>query len=438
VEHSAAVAELAGNPLLLTILSIIGRRRELPRERRNVYEHAVSVLVEHWDATGKHLSEVRGGAGMPYLEYEDKLELLHLVARHMQDGPAGLAGNYIAGQDLRYYFDAFLRDRFELPPERSVPAAKAMLGQLRERNFILARFGGGAYGFVHRVFLEYLAADDIRQQFSEHKMTQDGLLGMFGQHWNDPAWQEVLLLVTGMISEAFAAEVINRLLAADAMWYLRSDPVPRHVVLALQCLGEVRKLGGLGHQSHAVARAIASLLEEAASTSDYHLANVVVETLEKSAVPVFTSLGEHWAGLGRYQHWYLTRGQFLRQGYGLPVAAVAARLYVALLLRNDYQTRRHLITLAASGPVAIRAAAVEALVGGWGADPATGELLRERATTDTSEYVRRTAMQALASGWGADPATAELLHERATTDTSENVRHAAMQPPISGPPRAPN
>jgi predicted NACHT family NTPase len=249
VEHSAAVAELAGNPLLLTILAIIGRRRELPRERRNVYEHAVSVLVEHWDATGKHLSDVRADGGMPYLEYEDKLELLHLVARHMQDGPAGLAGNYIAGQDLRHYFDTFLRDRFELPPDRSVPAANAMLGQLRERNFILARFGGGAYGFVHRVFLEYLAADDIRQQFSEHKMTQDELLGVFGQHWNDPAWQEVLLLVTGMISEAFAAKVIDQLLAADPLWYLRPDSVPRHVVLALGCLGEVRKLGGLTHQA---------------------------------------------------------------------------------------------------------------------------------------------------------------------------------------------
>jgi predicted NACHT family NTPase len=47
VDSSAAVAELAGNPLLLTILAIIGRRRKLPRDRRNVYEHAISVLVEH-------------------------------------------------------------------------------------------------------------------------------------------------------------------------------------------------------------------------------------------------------------------------------------------------------------------------------------------------------------------------------------------------------
>ncbi len=44
ISSSAAVAELAGNPMLLTILAIVGRRRELPRDRRSVYEHAVTVL----------------------------------------------------------------------------------------------------------------------------------------------------------------------------------------------------------------------------------------------------------------------------------------------------------------------------------------------------------------------------------------------------------
>src|SRR5262249_50866677 len=84
VQDSAVVAELAGNPMLLTILAIIGRRKELPRERRLVYEHAVSVLIEHWDATGKHL-HMRADSGIPRLSHEDKLELLHLVARRMQD-----------------------------------------------------------------------------------------------------------------------------------------------------------------------------------------------------------------------------------------------------------------------------------------------------------------------------------------------------------------
>jgi energy-coupling factor transporter ATP-binding protein EcfA2 len=146
VEDSSAVRELAGNPMLLTILSIIGRRRELPRDRRAVYQHAVSVLVEHWDPS-KHLRDTRVDQGMPYLDDEDKLELLRLVARRMQDGPAGLAGNHIPGPELLAEFDAYLRQRYELPPDRAKPAAKAMLDQFRERNFILSRFGAGVYGF---------------------------------------------------------------------------------------------------------------------------------------------------------------------------------------------------------------------------------------------------------------------------------------------------
>ena len=42
---------------------------------------------------------------------------------------------------------------------------------------------------------------------------------------------------------------------------------------------------------------------------------------------------------------------------------------------------------------------VEALAGGWRHDPATAELLRDRATSDTDQKVRQTAEEALAGGW---------------------------------------
>ena len=121
VRNSPAVAELAGNPMLLTILAIIGRRQELPRDRRAVYQHAVSVLAEHWDATGKHLKGQ--DRAIPFLGPEDKLELLRLVARRMQDGPAGLAGNHLPGQDLYAEFESYLRQRFELPAVRAIPGS---------------------------------------------------------------------------------------------------------------------------------------------------------------------------------------------------------------------------------------------------------------------------------------------------------------------------
>ena len=56
--ESASIRQLAGNPMLLTIMTIIGKHQELPRERWKLYDHAASVLIEHWDIN-KHLRNHR-------------------------------------------------------------------------------------------------------------------------------------------------------------------------------------------------------------------------------------------------------------------------------------------------------------------------------------------------------------------------------------------
>ena len=171
-----------------------------------------------------------------------------------------------------------------------------MLDQLRERNFILAQFGAGVYGFVHRALLEYLAAADIGQRFSHRELDEDELIGIVSRRWADPSWQEVLLLVTGMISEKFAARVIDSLLDADPLWNLRADPLPRHVLLAFRCLAEVRKPGLLAPQSRAVAGALISVLELAASDLRVTGDRALAETFEKTVLPALSVLGPHWAG----------------------------------------------------------------------------------------------------------------------------------------------
>ncbi len=427
VEDSAAVQELAGNPLLLTILSIIGRRRELPRDRRAVYQHAVSVLVEQWDPS-KHLRDTRVDQGMPYLDYDDKLELLRLVARRMQDGSAGLAGNHLPGPELLAEFDAYLRQRYELPPDRAKPAAKAMLDQFRERNFILSRFGAEVYGFVHRTFLEYLAAADIVDRLAERKLTEDQLTTeVFGRRWSDPAWQEVLLLITGMIKERFAGQIIDHLLTADPLWFLRPGALPRHALLAIRCTGEVRKLGVLTDQSLAIADTVISLLETAYGWEARYDSSLT-QAVERTVLPVFTALGTHWAGRDRYQDWYLLRAQFRPTSARIaaPVISLAARIG-AVLLADDHKFHELLQAQATFGPWEVRQAAVQALAAGWRDDPDTLPVLRERATTDPDGDVRQAAVQALAAGWRDHPDTLPLLRERATTDPHWRVRQAAVQ-----------
>ncbi|WP_322768223.1 NACHT domain-containing protein, partial [Frankia sp. Cr1] len=162
VAESVSIRELAGNPLLLTILAIIGRRQELPRDRRAVYAHAAKVLVEQWDVN-RHLRDASVPAD--YIDSDDRRELLRRVAARMQSGRAGLAGNHISGAELVEEFDSYLRSRYQLEPPVARRAAKAMLAQFRERNFILSRYGADVYGFVHRAFLEYFCADEIVRRF---------------------------------------------------------------------------------------------------------------------------------------------------------------------------------------------------------------------------------------------------------------------------------
>jgi predicted NACHT family NTPase len=49
IKDSKAIAMLAGNPLLLTMMAILNRNQELPRDRADLYAQASRVLLHQWD-----------------------------------------------------------------------------------------------------------------------------------------------------------------------------------------------------------------------------------------------------------------------------------------------------------------------------------------------------------------------------------------------------
>jgi hypothetical protein len=468
VSRSRPVRELAGNPLLLTILAIIGRRRELPRDRIGVYRHAVAVLVAHWDEHAKYL---KGEQDTDFLDEVDRRDLLRLVARQMQDGEGGIAGNHIHRDDLLTVFREYLREHYELPPKEAVVVARRMVERFRERNFILSHYGGGVYGFVHRAFLEYLAAEDIERRYTrEREWTRDELIEeLFVRRAEDPAWHEVLLLLVGRLEDRDAAAVVDRLLGLHRR---RDEPESwRLLVLAVRALSEVRRIGRLAPQSRAVADALIALLE----TVDRE--TKVAAELD-ALLPALSSFPSHWTGGGRILRWFHLRGQFERYAHKAAVA-VACRLY------QERDTPRVLALHAPSAHV--RREALRLLARRWGCfpevrellrdravkDPAAGlaplgeytpddpwvrglfwdyslhhenpgirrwtlellsrysreedvrHLLRARAVDDTDEWVRCGALDELARWWGHDVATWALVEERAVADPGPTVRMQA-------------
>ena len=431
VDASASLRELAGNPLLLTILSIIGRRQELPRDRRSVYAHAAAVLVEHWDVE-RHLRDAR--IPMDYIDREDKLELLQQVARRMQDSRPGLAGNHIAGADLLAVFDGYLRERYQLGPEKAKPVARAMLARFRERNFILSHFGAEVYGFVHRAFLEYFCAADIVSQFGQRRdwTPEQFVHDVYGQHWKDPAWQEVLLLVAGMVDARVAGHAIDCLLAADPLWFLTPGEPPGHVLLAARCLGEVRKLGLLGEQGLSILRAVVGVLEivenDGSGSLDYTVSSLVAPVL----VSVFTSVGPAWPNRDHLWWWYLTKGRRIAVshsgGFAVELVAVLFAVeLVAVLFADRQEVHGRIVADATFADPSLRQFAMRALAAGWGQDPDTLVLLRRAATNDKHSGVRIEAVRVLAAGWGQDPDTLVLLRRAATSDENWGVRSEAVR-----------
>ena len=102
---------------------------------------------------------------------------------------------------------------------QSRSAARALVEQLRHRNFILCYVGSDGYAFVHRTFLEYFCAADIVDKFNKAKtLDKNGLIALFDRHCRDDAWSEVLRLVcveledqvVGGIAMQLVAHAINR------------------------------------------------------------------------------------------------------------------------------------------------------------------------------------------------------------------------------------
>ena len=229
IANSTAIQNLADNPLLLTMMAIINRRQELPRDRADLYDQASRVLLYHWDVDHKKLN-----LPLDTLGRREKQEMLRLIAYDMQAGEDGLKGNLISADRLTRILTDYLRDQgFSEPREK----ANKLIDQLRHRNFILCDRGADTYSFVHRTFLEYFCAVEIVNRFEKQRtLTFEQLRDeVFSQHWQDEIWEEVLQLVCGMIDTKFVGEIICYLIEENG-----EICNFRNVFLAVNCVENVK------------------------------------------------------------------------------------------------------------------------------------------------------------------------------------------------------
>ncbi|MEY9932453.1 hypothetical protein ABH926_007104 [Catenulispora sp. GP43] len=418
IRESPSIRELAGNPMLLTILAIIGKHQELPRERWKVYDHAASVLIQHWDVN-KHLQDASVDAAV--IREDDKKELLRRLAYRMQTGAQGLAGNHLWHDDLVAEIRDYLQTRFQYEPTRAAAIANAMIEQFRERNFVLARYGSRIYGFVHRGLLEFFCASEIVARFEKTRelSESDLVTDVFGGHWEDHAWSEVLRLVTGMVDVSVADRIIAHLVteARPAHSGMLDNPSLEAVTLATQCLVEIRNISAATNSALQTLEALIATLRRPIRS----FAEARDQRLVTAVLPAITAIGARWPGRERYLAWFDEYGG--RTGVR-PAAQFAAR-FVAALFPDSDRVRDELADRAITAPDSDqRGAAVLGLSAVWPDRDATREVVL-CAVRDPIINVRSAAFDAISEHWADHPDALAALSV-AVRDYSDGVRKSAL------------
>jgi len=353
IRQSPAIQQLAGNPLLLTLMAILNRSQELPRDRGELYSQCARLLLHQWKT--EQAFEASPELAQAQLDGKDKLGLMKRIASTVQAGTDGAAGNLvnlIEESQLERTLSEGLQGMPGLRPDR---AARALIEQLRGRNFMLCFMGGGNYAFVHRTFLEYFCAEAIVDRFQvEQTLTLDALKTEIFGHWPDETWHEVLRLVAGRLAPRFVKEILDWLLQQQD-----PDQSCNHIFLAARCVGEVRNRGELGRIEASVMQCTRDLTKLG---------------LGSSSTP-------------------MTRPEEVTQVKAVLEQAVAL---VAEVWKDNKETLPWLKELAQSHQNEdVRSNAVKLLSFGWKDDPDTQMICKEIAQSDVSWKVRVYAMTLL-------------------------------------------
>ena len=413
IANSQAIANLADNPLLLTMMAILNRRQELPRDRADLYNQALRVLLYQWDIEHKRLKLPMDAIGR-----REKQEMLRLIAYEMQAGEEGLKGNLISADRLIRVLTDYLRDQgFSESREK----ANLLIKQLRERNFVLCYRGADTYGFVHRTFLEYFCAVEIKERFDKRGvpggLTFEELRDeIFGNHWHDETWHEVLCLICNQIDAQFVKQLLT---------YLLSRNSAHHSILffAAECLLEV--------DNYFVKDLIKSVLDSLEGFLWYiHSLEGNVEAQE------LLHWGDHFRAFDLIDKLYEDdRKAILFFQEIMDIAENIDNRLPALALEglsrflDDPEIFEFIKISINHNDDSVRAAILKTLAENWSDLKETFTLLKKQASEDQSLLVRRVALQELSrrKQWIEKTEILHLFKDRAINDADSYTRILAIE-----------
>ena len=261
-EYEAA-QELARTPLLLTFLCLVYDKSEtFPNNRSVLYGKALRILLEEW-AADKRIRRDKIYQGL-----NTGLEEILLAKIAYQ----GFAKDklFYDKRDLINQIKEFLATNLNAPKHLD---GKKVLTEIEVQQGILVQRAENIYSFSHLTLQEYLTAQYI--------VDKNLIKYLVSNHITDTRWQEVFLLVAGLMRGG--ADELLLLIEKQAISYL-DTPVGKQKLIPILNWAENITTGSTGDlkpvAKRAISNAIAIAIGYALSNSfGYALSNVISKVI---------------------------------------------------------------------------------------------------------------------------------------------------------------
>ncbi len=240
IGSSEELTEIAGTPLFCSALVQVFKYQgaRLPNRRVDVFDEIVDLLLGHWHAQQtRYLSDAEqlamdDGTGRAYGEVKKAVNVkrtrLSRLALHMQETHQA----EIPASEAETVLFEYLKSRERVPDDETAQLwADNFLVNSHERSGLLVERDPGVYSFLHKGFMEYLAATALAGQ---SKSLVETILPLVADEKQFEWWEQVILLVGAHpgTPEDVREDLIASLLDAAARCPKNSGERLRHHILA--------------------------------------------------------------------------------------------------------------------------------------------------------------------------------------------------------------